>query len=131
MSITCLNHKGRPTINYLIINFILLQVVLSALVAAASAAPADIVPYVHQEIEAEPYIHLEPALDDSVLGLTPEAQGVIAGRSLPQTAPVVNYNPAPINYNPAPVNYNPAPINYNAGGCYNNLGEGVPCRTQF
>jgi len=67
---------------------------------------------------------LEPALDDSVLGLTPEAQGVIAGRSLPQTAPVVNYNPAPINYNPAP-------INYNAGGCYNNLGEGVPCRTQF
>ena len=93
------------------------QAILSAVVASAVAFP-QLVPYVHQEVAAEPYVHIEPALNDDVLGLTPEAQGVIAGRAAAA---------APINYNAAPA------INYNnqAGRCVNNRGEGVPCRTQF
>merc|ERR1711922_74609 len=94
--------------------------ILSAVVASAVAFP-QLVPYVHQEVAAEPYVHIEPALNDDVLGLTPEAQGVIAGRAAAAAAPI-NYN-----YNAAPA------INYNnqAGRCVNNRGEGVPCRTQF
>merc|ERR1711922_33372 len=84
--------------------------ILSAVVASAVAFP-QLVPYVHQEVAAEPYVHIEPALNDDVLGLTPEAQGVIAGRAA-AAAPPINYN-------------------NQASRCVNNRGEGAPCRTQF
>ena len=66
----------------------------------------EAVPYVHEEIPAEAYVHLEPALN--------EPSSVAA----PVVAPV--FNAAPV----APV----APVQ---GGCYNWKGEGVPCRTTF
>merc|ERR1711981_318189 len=60
--------------------------ILVSLAAAASAAP-QIVPYEHVEIEAEPYIHIEPEL-------TAEALGVIIRNNLPAAAPVA----APVQF---------------------------------
>lgn len=64
----------------------------------------EALPYVHEEIAAEPYVHIE-------------------GPSAPAApvAPVV----APVATAPVA-----APITFNAatGGCYNWKGEGVPCR---
>ena len=63
----------------------------------------EALPYVHEEIAAEPYIH-------------------IAGPEAP-AAPVAPVAPV------APIIAN-TPIAYSAttGGCYNYKGEGVPCR---
>merc|ERR1712106_191079 len=100
------------------------------LAAAASAAP-QVVPYVHEEIAAEPYIHDEPSL-------TPEALGEVApGRRQAQQVaqppqqfaqPAQQFNQqfaAPKQF-AAPS----GPAGW-AGYCINNLGEGVPCRKQF
>ena len=62
----------------------------------------EAVPYVHEEIPAEPYVHQEPAYVEQ--------------------APVVAPVAAPV----APV----APVTFNVAGagCFNYKGEGVPCR---
>ena len=63
--------------------------ILASLAAAASAAP-QIVPYVHEEIEAEPYVHQEIPAEPYVHEepeLSPEALGII-DRSKPAAAPV-------------------------------------------
>ena len=65
----------------------------------------EAVPYVHEEIPAEPYVHIEG----------PSAQAA----PVAPVAPIAPIAPA------APVYTN------NLGGCYNWKGEGVPCRTQF
>ena len=86
-------------------------------------------PYVHQEIPAEPYVHIEPEL-------TAEALGVINRSQRPQAAPVAAPVVAPQQFS-APVQQFAqfAPVQGVqaawTGGCYNNLGEGVPCRQKF
>merc|ERR1719288_342265 len=103
--------------------------ILVSLAAAASAAP-QIVPYEHEEIEAEPYVHIEPEL-------TPEALGII-NRNKPAAAPVVapqqfaapavqqQFIPAQV----APQQFASAPVAAGVwtGTCVNNLGQGVACR---
>merc|ERR1711981_59347 len=94
--------------------------ILVSLAAAASAAP-QIVPYEHEEIEAEPYVHIEPEL-------TPEALGVIT-RTIPAAvAPVA----APVQFAaPAvPQQFAAAPVAAGvwSGTCLNNLGQGVAWR---
>ena len=96
------------------LNIFFMQV-LFALVSAAVAAPqilpyvhqeVEAEPYIHQEIEAEPYVHLEPAL-------APEALGETNYAFAPQVAA---FAPADnvIAYS-------------NNGLCRNNLGSIVPC----
>merc|ERR1711988_980733 len=87
----------------------MLSLIIFTLVAAASAAP-QIVPYVHEEIPAEPYVHQEPAL-------TPEALGNVA-----YSAPVVA-----TGYAAGPVVAGAVAGAWN-GACINNLGAVVPCR---
>merc|ERR1739838_8033 len=90
--------------------------ILFTLASAASAAPQIVPyvhdevaaePYIHQEVEAEPYVHLEPEISPLALGI------VRPGQAAPSYAPT-------------------GPVGYAAGawtgGCYNNLGAGVPCR---
>merc|ERR1712045_325057 len=116
--------------------------ILVSLAAATSAAP-QIVPYQHVEIPAEPYIHEEVAAEPYVHiepELTPEALGVI-DRSNLRTAPVA----APQQF-AAPVQQQFVPQQQQfvaqqqfagpvqgvwTGTCFNNLGEGVPCRQKF
>merc|ERR1719362_2735751 len=121
--------------------------ILASLAAATSAAPQIVPydhveiaaePYVHQEISAEPYVHIEPEL-------TAEALGIINRSQRPQAAPVAAPVVAPQQF-AAPVQqfaqFVPqqqhaqfAPVQGVqaawTGGCYNNLGEGVPCRQKF
>ena len=71
--------------------------------ALSAPAPQE-VPYLHQEIPAEPYIHVEIAAE-----------------------PYIHQEPllAPSALGQVPTGYaGPAW----AGGCINNLGQGVPCR---
>merc|ERR1719251_503444 len=98
--------------------------ILVSLAAAASAAP-QIVPYEHVEIEAEPYVHIEPEL-------TPEALGIIT-RNQPAPAPVV----APVQFSAPAVQQQFVPQQFAAapvaagvwrGACVNHLGQGVACR---
>merc|ERR1739838_935961 len=97
--------------------------ILFTLASAASAAPQIVPyvhdevsaePYIHQEVEAEPYVHLEPEISPLALGIVRPGQ---AAPSYQQAAP--SYAPT-------------GPVGYAAGawtgGCYNNLGAGVPCR---
>lgn len=63
----------------------------------------EAVPYVHEEIAAEPYVHIEG----------PSAP---AAPVAPVVAPVATPVAAPVTFNTV------------AGGCYNWKGEGVPCR---
>merc|ERR1739838_420795 len=104
--------------------------ILVTLASAASAAPQivpyvhdDVAaePYIHQEVEAEPYVHLEPEISPLALGIVRPGQ---AAPSYQQAAP--SYQQAAPSYAPT------GPVGYAAGawtgGCYNNLGAGVPCR---
>merc|ERR1711887_240407 len=85
-------------------------------------------PYIHQEIEAEPYVHIEPEI-------SPLALGIVRPNAAPQqfAAPVAPQQfAAPVQQQQfAPA----APAGYAngawTGGCYNNLGAGVPCRQKF
>ena len=84
--------------------------VFLAVIASAMAAP-QVVPYVHQEIPAEEYVHQEIPAEAYVHiepALSPEALGQVV--------------PA------APTGYAGPVIGAWAGGCFNNLGAGVPCR---
>merc|ERR1719432_160070 len=103
--------------------------ILVSLAAAATAAP-QIVPYEHVEIEAEPYVHIEPEL-------TQEALGVIVRNSQPAVAPVQFAAPAvQQQFVPAqvaqvaPQQFAAAPVAAGVwtGTCLNNLGQGVACR---
>merc|ERR1712072_488520 len=96
--------------------------------AAASAAP-QIVPYEHVEIEAEPYVHIEPEL-------TPEALGVITrnipAAAAPVAAPVQFAAPAVqqqfVPAQVAQIAAAPVAAGVWSGTCLNNLGQGVACR---
>eukprot|EP00090_Calanus_glacialis_P031948 TRINITY_DN53029_c0_g1_i4.p1 TRINITY_DN53029_c0_g1~~TRINITY_DN53029_c0_g1_i4.p1 ORF type:complete len:131 (-),score=43.56 TRINITY_DN53029_c0_g1_i4:160-552(-) len=126
--------------------------ILVSLAAAAYAAP-QIVPYVHEEIEAEPYVHEEPEISPLALGIVRPnaAPQQFAAPAAPQQfaasvqqqqfvqqqfAPQQFAQPqfAPQQF--AQPQFAPsAPAGYASGawtgGCYNNLGEGVPCRQKF
>merc|ERR1719362_806999 len=118
--------------------------ILASLAAATSAAPQIVPyehveiaaePYVHQEISAEPYVHIEPELTAEALGIInrsqrPQAAPAAAPVVAPQqfAAPVQQFVPQQQFAQFAPVQGVQAAW---AGGCYNNLGEGVPCRQKF
>ena len=76
-------------------------------------------PYIHQEVKAEPYVHIEPEI-------TPLALGVVRPGGAHASAP--SFQQAAPSYAPT------GAVGYAAGawtgGCYNNLGAGVPCRNQ-
>merc|ERR1712243_296984 len=74
-------------------------------------------PYIHEEIEAEPYVHIEPEI-------SPLALGIVRPNAAPQqfAAPVQHQQFAQPQFAPA---QQAAPAW--TGGCYNNLGAGVPC----
>ena len=129
--------------------------ILASLAAATSAAPQIVPydhveiaaePYVHQEIPAEPYVHEEPEL-------TPEALGIINRSQRPQAVPTAAPVVAPQQFAGPVQQFVPqqqqfaqfaAPQQFAqfaapvqgvqgvwTGGCYNNLGEGVPCGQKF
>merc|ERR1711887_294742 len=100
-------------------------------------------PYIHEEIEAEPYVHIEPEI-------SPLALGIVRPNAAPQqfnapvtpqqfAAPVQQQQFAPQQFAPQQIaqpQFAPAaPAGYAngawTGGCYNNLGAGVPCRQKF
>merc|ERR1719410_2590843 len=100
--------------------------ILVSLAAAASAAP-QIVPYIHEEIEAEPYVHEEPELSPLALGIINRNQPAAAPVAPQQfAAPVVQQQFVP---QVAPQQIAAAPIaGVWSGTCLNNLGQGVACR---
>merc|ERR1712183_783820 len=117
--------------------------ILVSLAAAASAAP-QIVPYVHEEVAAEPYIHQEVEAEPYVHyepEISPLALGIVRPNAAPQqfAAPVAPQQFAAPQFAPqqfAQPQFAPAaPAGYAngawTGGCYNNLGAGVPCRQKF
>merc|ERR1719362_2256606 len=80
----------------------------------------EAVPYVHEDIAAEAYVHIEPA----------NVPYVAAAPVAPVAAPVQQYAPvqqaAPAYYNPAAYAYAPvAPVK---AGCFNWKGVAVECR---
>ena len=92
-------------------------------------------PYVHQEISAEPYVHEEPEL-------TPEALGIINRSKRPQAIPTAAPLATPQQFASPVQQFVPQQFAQFAsavqgvegvwtGGCYNNLGEGVPCRQKM
>merc|ERR1739842_90295 len=103
----------------------------ASLAAATSAAP-QIVPYEHVEIAAEPYVHIEPELTAEALGIINRSQRPQAAAPVvaPQqfAAPVQQFVSQQQFAQFAPVQGVQAAW---TGGCYNNLGEGVPCRQKF
>merc|ERR1712183_346438 len=91
--------------------------ILLTLASAASAAPQIV-----------PYVHLEPEISPLALGIVRPGQ---AAPSYQQAAS--SYQQAAPSYQQAAPSYAPTgPVGYAAGawtgGCYNNLGAGVPCR---
>merc|ERR1712001_145728 len=114
--------------------------ILASLAAATSAAPQIVPyehveiaaePYVHQEIPAEAYVHIEPELTAEALGIIDRSNRVKAASApvAPQqfSAPVQQFVPQQQQFAQfaAPVQ------GVWTGTCYNNLGEGVPCRQKF
>ena len=82
----------------------------------------EAVPYVHEDIAAEAYVHIEPA-----------NVPYIAAPAAPVAAPVQQYAPvqqaAPAYYNPAAYAYAPvAPVAPVKAGCFNWKGVAVECR---
>lgn len=128
--------------------------ILASLSGTISAAPQIVAyehveiaaePYVHQEILAEPYVHEEPEL-------TPEALGIINRSQRPQAVPTAAPVASPQQFASPVQQFVPqqqfsqfavpqqfaqfaSPVqgvqDVWTGGCYNNLGEGVPCRQKF
>merc|ERR1711942_637531 len=92
-------------------------IIFATLVSAAYSLP-QIVPYVHEEIAAEPYIHEEVEAEPYV-HIEPEISPLALGIVRPNAAPQPQFAPA----------QQAAPAW--TGGCYNNLGAGVPCRQKF
>merc|ERR1711970_1087920 len=114
-------------------------IIFVTLVSAAYSMP-QIVPYVHEEIAAEPYIHQEVEAEPYV-HIEPEISPLALGIVRPDAAPQQFAAPAAPQQFAAPVQQQQfvqqqfAQPQFAApawtGGCYNNLGEGVPCRQKF
>merc|ERR1719394_638581 len=101
-----------------------MQLLIFVSLAAAAFAAPQIVPYVHEEIPAEPYVHIEPEI-------SPLALGIVRPNAAP-AAPQQFAAPAQQQFVPQQQFAQPQLANGAwAGGCYNNLGEGVPCRQKF
>merc|ERR1712001_311968 len=113
--------------------------ILASLAAATSAAPQIVPyehveiaaePYVHQEIPAEAYVHIEPELTAEALGIIDRSNRVKAA-----PAPVAPQQFAPQQQQfaqfAAPQQFAAPVQGVWTGTCYNNLGEGVPCRQKF
>merc|ERR1712207_121333 len=97
--------------------------VLLGMGATATALPA----YVHEEIPAEPYVHIEPPIDDLTLGIIRPNQQ----QQQYQQPQVQQYQQPQQQYfqqPQQPAGYANGPW---AGRCVNNLGEGVECRRKF
>merc|ERR1739848_130910 len=110
--------------------------ILVSLAAAASAAPQIVPyehveiaaePYIHEEIEAEPYVHIEPEISPLALGIVRPNAAPAAPQQF--AAPVQQQQFVPQQQFAQP-QFAPAQQAAPAwtGGCYNNLGAGVPCR---
>merc|ERR1711887_82165 len=102
-------------------------IIFATLVCAAYSMP-QIVPYVHEEVAAEPYIHEEIEAEPYV-HIEPEISPLALGIVRPNAAPA-----APQQFAAPAQQQFAQPQLANgawAGGCYNNLGEGVPCRQKF
>merc|ERR1711872_983613 len=97
-----------------------MQLLIFVSLAAAAFAAPQIVPYVHEEIPAEPYVHQEIEAEPYV-HIEPEISPLALGIVRPNAAPA------------APQQFAQPQLANGAwaGGCYNNLGEGVPCRQKF
>jgi len=115
----------------------------AAALEAAGAVVEDIPvaePYVHVDIPAEEYVHVEPALEPA---LEPYVHvEVMAEPYMEPVAPVAPAAPAPLKLAPSPALpavlpaagfYAPHHLAYAgyapyfAPGCLNNLGQAVPC----
>merc|ERR1712203_531115 len=106
-------------------------IIFATLVSAAYSLP-QIVPYVHEEVAAEPYIHQEIEAEPYV-HIEPEISPLALGIVRPNAAPQQFAAPAAPQQFAAPVQQQQFVQQQFAapawtGGCYNNLGEGVPCR---
>ena len=108
-------------------------------------------PYVHVDVPAVPYVHEEPPrrragaqvqapVQQAAPAYQPQAQPLpqapVAYQQPAAAAYQLNYAPQPQQqYYNNPVVYNNQPAGYGVpvwnGGCYNNKGEGVDCRTDF
>merc|ERR1712072_575606 len=115
---------GVTALDYTIMH----AIILVTLASAATALP-QIVPYVHEEIAAEPYIHQEVEAEPYV-HIEPEISPLALGIVRPNAAPQQFAAPAAPQQFAAPVQQQFAQPQFAApawtGGCYNNLGEGVP-----
>merc|ERR1712002_1178778 len=130
--------------------FIMQAIILVTLVSAAYSLPQIVPyvhveiaaePYIHQEVEAEPYVHIEPEISPLALGIVrpnaaPAPQQFAAPVQQQQFVPqqqqfVPQQQFAPQQF--AQPQFAPAAQAAPAwtGGCYNNLGAGVPCRQKF
>merc|ERR1712212_1189665 len=123
--------------NILTMNILLLLSAFSLISCAPTPQEEDLVPYVHQEIEALPYVHdvTGDVSDDS----SPEAlpyvhEEPVQAVSVPVASPVLSYAPALTTY--AAQLAQPAagvkvalvsPYVYAHHGCVNSLGSVVPC----
>merc|ERR1719411_223253 len=113
--------------------FIMQTIILVTLVSAAYSLPQIVPyvheeiaaePYIHQEVEAEPYVHIEPEISPLALGIVRPNAAPAAPQQF--AAPVQQQQFAPQQF--AQPQFAPAAQAAPAwtGGCYNNLGEGVP-----
>merc|ERR1711978_233952 len=111
-----------------------MQLLIFVSLAAAAFAAPQIVPYVHEEIPAEPYVHQEIEAEPYV-HIEPEISPLAPGIVRPNAAPAAPQQfAAPVQQQFVPQQQFAQPQLANgawAGGCYNNLGEGVPCRQKF
>merc|ERR1712002_1084284 len=99
-------------------------------------------PYIHQEIEAEPYVHIEPEISPLALGIVRPNAAPAAPQQFAAPVQQQQFVPQQQQFVPqqqfapqqfAQPQFAPAAQAAPAwtGGCYNNLGEGVPCRQKF
>merc|ERR1712117_955745 len=99
-------------------------------------------PYIHEEIEAEPYVHIEPEISPLALGIVRPNAAPAAPQQFAAPVQQQQFVPQQQQFVPqqqfapqqfAQPQFAPAAQAAPAwtGGCYNNLGEGVPCRQKF
>merc|ERR1712157_242367 len=109
--------------------------------SAAYSLP-QIVPYVHEEMGAEPYVHIEPEISPLALGIVRPNAAPAAPQQFAAPVQQQQFVPQQQQFVPqqqfapqqfAQPQFVPAAQAAPAwtGGCYNNLGEGVPCRQKF
>merc|ERR1712058_70435 len=131
--------------------FIMQTIILVTLVSAAYSLPQIVPyvheeiaaePYIHQEVEAEPYVHIEPEISPLALGIVRPNAAPAAPQQFAAPVQQQQFVPQQQQFVPqqqfapqqfAQPQFAPAAQAAPAwtGGCYNNLGEGVPCRQKF